>query len=54
MDIFDGVELSDEQKATIQANHDKTVSESFVTKDELHTPPSIMDVFALRSAKFKG
>ena len=26
----------------------------FVTEDELNTPPSIMDVYALRSAKFKG
>jgi hypothetical protein len=26
----------------------------FVTKDELNTPPRLMDVFALRSAKFKG
>ena len=26
----------------------------FVAKDELNTPPSIMDVYALRSAKFKG
>jgi len=34
MSIFEGVELTEEQKATVQANHDKAVSEGFVARTE--------------------
>jgi hypothetical protein len=34
MDIFDGVELSEEQKATLKINYDQSIADNFKTNDE--------------------